>query len=130
MDKHRTVLGALFLALGLMGLVGMAAVGTIFFIGSAVLGSVAAQESDFPAALRLLPMTFGIFVCLAIAIGSIPALVAGYGLLLQRSWARVWSLIAGVLSLPNIPLGTGVGIYAIWVFLQDETGTAPVERTA
>ena len=37
MEKHRTVLGALFLALGLMGLVGMAVVFVIFFIGSAVL---------------------------------------------------------------------------------------------
>ena len=55
-----------------------------------------------------------------IAIGSVPALVAGYGLLRNRSWARVWSLVAGVLSLPNLPFGTGVGVYAIWFFVQDD----------
>ncbi len=127
MDKHQTVLGALFLALGLMGLVGMTAVFLVFFFGSAVLGTVATHEPDFPAFLTVLPMGLGFFICLAIAIGSVPALIAGYGLLLKRSWARVWSLIAGVLSLPNVPFGTGVGIYAIWFFVQDETGAAPTE---
>ena len=129
MAKHQTVLGVLFLALGLMGLVGMIVVSLIFFVGSAVLGTVATQEPDFPALLTVLPVGLGFFICLAIAIGCVPALIAGYGLLQKRSWARVWSLIAGVLNLPNVPFGTGVGIYAIWFFVQDETRAALPEES-
>jgi hypothetical protein len=29
--------------------------------------------------------------------------------------------VAGILNLPGLPLGTAVGIYAIWVYLQKET---------
>ena len=129
MDKHLTVLGALFLVLGILGLVGMGAVFAIFSIGSAALGAAAAQDPDVPAVLTVLPAAFGTFICSMIAVGAVPALIAGYGLLLRRSWARVWMLIAGVVNLPSFPLGTGVGVYAIWVFLQDETATLLARRS-
>ena len=85
------------------------------------IGAAAVHESDVPAVLTLLPAAFGLFICLTIAIGTIPSLIAGYGLLLKRSWVRIWVLIAGIVNLPSIPFGTGVGVYAIWFFVQDET---------
>lgn len=121
MDKHVTVLGVLFLVLGIMGVVGMAVVAVVFSIGGAVLSAVAAHEPDVPEGLALLPMGFGVFICLMIAVSTIPSLVAGYGLLQKRRWSRVWALVAGILNLPGLPLGTVVGIYAIWVYLQNET---------
>jgi len=121
MDKHVTALGVLFLVLGIMGVIGMAAVAVIFLIGGAVISSVAAHEPDVPGILTLLPMGFGLFICLAIAVSTIPSLVAGYGLLLKRRWSRVWALVAGILNLPGFPMGTVVGIYAIWAYLQTET---------
>jgi len=122
MDQHSTVAGVLFLVLGILGLVGMIAVAVLFLIGTIALGAVAAQEPDVPGILSLLPASLGLFICGAIAISTIPSLVAGYGLLQRRSWARVWALIAGILNLPGFPLGTLVGIYAIWLFVQ--TGTS------
>jgi hypothetical protein len=122
MDNHRIVLGALFLALGLMGVIGMTIVMVIFSIGSAALGAAAIHESDVPALLTILPTAFGLFICLTIAIGTIPSLIAGYGLLLKRPWVRIWVLVAGIVNLPSIPFGTGVGVYAIWFFVQDESG--------
>ena len=122
MDSHRIVLGALFCGFGLMGLIGLTIVGIIFFIGSAAIGAAAVHEPDVPAVLTLLPAVFGLFICLTIAIGTIPSLIAGYGLLQKRSWVRLWVLIAGIVNLPSIPFGTGVGIYAIWFFVQDEAG--------
>ena len=49
MDKHFTVLGALYFGLGIMGLAGLLFVLALFSVGSAVLGTVAAQEPDLPA---------------------------------------------------------------------------------
>jgi hypothetical protein len=124
MDKHLIVLGALFLGLGIMGLIGMTVVFVIFSIGSAALGTAAVQEGDIPAFLSALPIGLGLFICLMIAVGTVPSLIAGIGLLQKRRWARVWALVAGILNLPGFPIGTCVGIYAIWVFLQDETESA------
>lgn len=126
MDKHWTVLGVLFLLLGLMGLVGMLVVFTVFSIGSAVLGTAALHEPDIPRVLAFLPAGFAVFICCAIAFTAIPSLVAGYGLLQRRGWARVWALIAGIINLPSFPFGTGVGVYAIWFFLQSD---APADGT-
>jgi len=124
MDKHRTLLGALFVALGLSGLLGMAAVLMIFSIGSAALGMTAAHDSSVPAVLSLLPLSLGLFICLAVAVSTVPSLIAGYGLLRNRSWARAWAMIAGILNVPGIPFGTGVAIYAFWVLLHDESHPA------
>jgi uncharacterized membrane protein (DUF2068 family) len=52
---------------------------------------------------------------------SIPGIIAGYGLLRRRMWARYLALVIGFLSLFNVPLGTLVGGYTIWVLLPEES---------
>jgi hypothetical protein len=122
MDKHLTVLGVLFLVLGVMGIVGMLIVLGIFFFGTALITLIPEANQDVPPFVALLPAVFGTFIALIIAVSAVPSLVAGYGLLQRRPWSRIAALIVGILNLPGIPFGTAVGVYAIWVFLQDETG--------
>lgn len=122
-NKHFTVLGALYLGLGIMGLVGAAIVLTVFFLGSAALAVAATQDPDTPALAFLMPAGFGIFIASIVAITSIPNLIAAYGLLLSRGWAAVAALIVGIVNLPSFPLGTGVGVYAIWVYLQQDSSS-------
>ena len=121
MDKHVTALGVIFTVVGVMGLIGMGFVMVIFLIGSAAIGTAAAHEPDLPGFLPLLPASFGLLIATAIAIGALPALIAGIGLLRRKRWARIWALLAGVLNLLSFPLGTAVGIYSIWFFVQDDT---------
>jgi len=54
------------------------------------------------------------------ALFSIPEIIAGIGLLKRRPWSRILTLILGVLSLLEIPIGTAVGIYTLWVLLKPE----------
>ena len=51
---------------------------------------------------------------------SLPGLLAGYGLLKYRPWARILTLILCFLNLLNIPLGTILGAYGLWVLLSSE----------
>ena len=48
-----------------------------------------------------------------------PGLLAGYGLLKRASWGRVLAIVVGVLGLFNFPVGTVIGIYSLWVLLQN-----------
>jgi hypothetical protein len=48
-------------------------------------------------------------------------LITGYGLLNYRPWARVIGIILSAISLINIPIGTVVGAYGLWVLLNKET---------
>lgn len=51
---------------------------------------------------------------------SIPTLIAGTGLLTRQRWAPVFALIMGCLKLFSFPIGTAIGVYAIWIYAEDQ----------
>jgi hypothetical protein len=84
-----------------------------------------------PDARLVLPVV-GTAVGWLLILLSLPGLIAGYGLLTAKPWARVLALVIGILNLVNVPIGTIIGAYACWVLLQQPTreyfephGTAP-----
>lgn len=112
MQKHITVVGALHIGFGVLGIVFGSA---LFF----VLGWAATFVDD-PEAIMVLPV-LAVFLGGGMAILSIGGIVGGIGVLGYRNWARVLILILSVFDLLNIPIGTAVGVYSIWVLVQDET---------
>jgi len=48
-------------------------------------------------------------------------LIAGWGLIQRDPWARVVALVVGFVSLFNVPLGTALGIYTLWVLLPSQS---------
>jgi hypothetical protein len=42
-------------------------------------------------------------------------------LLKSREWARIWTIVASVMHLINIPFGTVLAVYGLWVMFKDET---------
>ena len=59
----------------------------------------------------------GIFVLVKAAAGFL----AGWSLLQRQSWARILTLVLGFIALFNIPFGTALGIYTLWVLLPSES---------
>ncbi|HEV3510903.1 MAG TPA: zinc ribbon domain-containing protein [Candidatus Sulfotelmatobacter sp.] len=48
--------------------------------------------------------------------------IAGWGLLQHEKWARILALVLGFISLfTNIPFGTALGVYTMWVLLSSES---------
>ena len=47
-------------------------------------------------------------------------IAAGWGVLALKNWARWLAIILAVFSLPNIPEGTGVGIFKLWYLFTPE----------
>jgi hypothetical protein len=45
------------------------------------------------------------------------SVAAGWGLLQREPWARMLTIVLSFLSLFNVPLGTALGIYGLWVLL-------------
>jgi hypothetical protein len=111
-EQHVSILGWLFI------------VGNAFFllIGGFVfmlLTGLGQSVSD-PEARAILPLV-GSTIGLLLALLSVPGLAAGYGLLTRKPWARVLAIVVAVLGLLNFPVGTAIGIYALWVLLQTST---------
>ena len=68
--------------------------------------------------LRALAGTLGILVLAKSAAGFI----AGWGLLQRLPWARILTIVLAFLALFNIPFGTALGIYSLWVLLPAGAG--------
>jgi hypothetical protein len=47
--------------------------------------------------------------------------IAGWGLLQRQDWARTVALVVGFVALLNVPLGTALGIYTLWVLLPAQS---------
>lgn len=111
MEKHITVLGILYIVFGGLGLLAAAIVFTLFAGGSFFID----DESASPILAAV-----GTAIALFLALTSIPGIVGGMGVLKRQEWARILVLILGFLNLINIPFGTALGIYTIWVLMNNE----------
>ena len=50
-------------------------------------------------------------------VGAVLGIVAGWGLLERQPWARMLAIVLGCFSLLDMPFGTALGIYTLWVLL-------------
>lgn len=112
MDKHVQIVGILHIAMGALGLM----IGGVVFITLVGGGML---SGDYEA--LFITSTVGTAIAVFFGICSLPGLVGGIFLLKRANWARILILIVSVVSLLNLPFGTAVGIYSLWVLLQDET---------
>jgi hypothetical protein len=112
--SHKKILGVLFIVFSAMGLMGLLFFD--FFVDFFV--NIAANEGD-PVPQELLwifDLLRSVFWGIAI-IFLIPKIIIGFGLINQRKWANVPSLVYGILGLINFPFGTLVGIYSILIYV-------------
>jgi hypothetical protein len=64
------------------------------------------------------PMLAGIGCFLLIKAAA--GFITGIGLLERQSWARPLALGIGIIAMINIPFGTAIGVYTLWVLLSRE----------
>ena len=57
----------------------------------------------------------------ALSAVSLVGFAVGWGLMNWKPWARMLGIVLGVLSLFNLPLGTALGAYTLWVLLPAES---------
>jgi hypothetical protein len=111
MDQHLKIVGWMHLVFG--------ALGVLFAVAFGGLGAIIGLFSGEADGL----MAGGIMGIVAIFFGllSLPSLLGGWGLLNYKPWARILIIVLSVLNLLNIPFGTLIGGYSLWVLLNDET---------
>ncbi len=76
------------------------------------------SQPEVPAGfLRSLFTLIGIAILVKAAVGFL----AGWGLLQREPWARILTIVLSFLALVNLPLGTALGIYSLWVLLPAQS---------
>ncbi|MBN1108966.1 MAG: hypothetical protein JXA55_09350 [Bacteroidales bacterium] len=113
MKKHVTVVAAIHIGFGLIGLLGALAV---FFALRFAHGFV--EGEDVPEmVLKFMSVSLPLLIGFLSTLG----LVGGMGLLSLQPWARYLIIVVAALGCLNIPIGTLKGVYSLWVLLQDDT---------
>ena len=112
MKKHVTVVGAIHIGFGLLGLICALAV---FFLLNFAKGFVSGEEIP-TIVLGFLAASLPLLVGFLSTLG----LVGGIGLIALKSWARYLIIVVAALGCLNIPIGTLKGVYSLWVLLQDD----------
>jgi hypothetical protein len=112
MRKHVQLVAALHIGFGILGLLIAAFVWVAIFGGGLISG-----DQEAIAITGVVGTVIGGFLGLL----SLPAVIAGLGLLRYQPWARLLTIVLAALNLVNVPVGTAIGLYTLWVLMQDET---------
>jgi hypothetical protein len=117
LDSHKQVLGILYVVSAVLTIIGMALLKAIL---SVIFSYVLDQANPDDRRVVDMVLSFVEFVPYVIVILiSLPTLIAGIGLLTRQPWAMIFALIMGCLKLFSFPIGTAIGVYAIWIYAED-----------
>ena len=112
MEKHLTAVAALHVGLSILG----GLIGIFIFVLLTGIGAITQEKEAF-----LILTTIGTGVGVLLMVLSVPGIIGGIGLFKRKEWARILVLILSAIELLNIPFGTALGIYSIWVLVQQDT---------
>jgi hypothetical protein len=98
------------------------------FILSAVFGHIVdflerrgdLRVEDVPRELLdIVPIVFVVIGIMMVVI-SIVAVIGAIGVLKRQEWGRIVLIVVSFFNLIRAPLGTVLGVYSLWVLLNDE----------
>jgi hypothetical protein len=140
MEKHITLVGILNIVYESFALIGACvlfaiAIGFRYFFELLSRYNHRGMDDIPPEVMDIVP-----FILTAIGIlllvFSLVGIIGAIGVMKKKEWGRITILVISFFDLIHIPLGTVLGVYSIWVLLNDETIRlfnpalhAPVEKS-
>ena len=111
--RHTHLLGILWIAYSAISLLGAV---ILRIVAHTIFGPRGLPSMPGGPPMFLQPLLSAIAVVLMVkaAVG----IAAGLGLLQRQDWGRVVAIVIGVISLINIPFGTALGVYTLWVLVS------------
>ena len=108
-QQHVVILGGLYL----IGHAIFLAIGAFLFLLLVGLAPVSGEREAMWVLTLVGTTVGGLLAALAV-----PGLLAGWGLLTHKPWARILAIVVGMLGLINVPVGTAIGLYTLWALTQ------------
>lgn len=114
MRTHIKVIAIVNIVLSALGLLSVAGVLLGGLLGSVGSGSIGGFLGG------LLGTAIATIIGGAVAVFG---LIAGFGLLNHKGWARIVAIVVSIFRLFAFPIGTVFGAYSLWVLFNAETKT-------
>ena len=119
MQTHVKVLAVLFIVFSALGVLCAIALLAVFGASAGIVGATA-EPNEAALAIPIIGLA-GMGLVIFLLIVSLPGLIAGFGLLNLKPWARILAIVLCAINLVNIPIGTIFGAYGLWVLLNKDT---------
>jgi hypothetical protein len=118
LEDHKKILGILYVITAMLTIMAMLVLHAIL---STVFAFAFAEADPDEQAVFQLVMAIARYVqVIVITIVAVPTLIAGAGLLARQSWAMIVALVVACFKLFSFPVGTAIGVYAIWIYSEDQ----------
>lgn len=125
MRDHIKILGIVNIVMGsitaLVGVVILLMMGTIAGFVAASVASAAGSDYQNGAIAGPIVATIGVVIAVFFLALGLPSILGGWGLMHYRPWSRILMIVVSVFHLFHVPLGTALGVYGLWVLLNDES---------
>jgi len=118
LEDHKKILGILYVITSMLTIMAMLVLHAILTTVFAFAFSEAGPDEQ--AVFQLIMAIARYVQVLVITVVAVPTLIAGIGLLTRQSWAMIFSLIVACFKLFSFPVGTAIGVYAIWIYSEDQ----------
>ena len=140
MEKHISLVGILNIVYEFFALIGACvlfaiAIGFRYFFELISRYDHHGMNEMPPELLDIVPLILTA-IGLLLFVFSIVGIIGAIGVMKKKEWGRIMVLVISFFNLIHIPLGTVLGVYSIWVLLNDEsirlmnpTANAPVEKS-
>jgi hypothetical protein len=116
-QEHVRLVAMLWMAYSALSVIG----GVVMIVVANTIFGRVVHVAGVPAEVTIWLRPLMVSIGGLILVKSAAGFLAGWGLLQHESWARILALIIGFISLINIPLGTALGIYTMWVLLPAQS---------
>ena len=120
LQAHKRTLSIIHICLGVLDILIFSIIGGFAYAFFPFIENAIMEEGG--DAIWVVPMIGGILKAIFFIVfvfTALPSIIGGIALLQGRKWGMMLLMIAGCLSLFSFPVGTAVGIYTIYVFIED-----------
>jgi hypothetical protein len=110
-EQNVKLLGILWIAYAILEAIGGC---VLMIVSNTIFGRY--SNGEHPAFIH--PLLSGIALFLLVKAGL--SVGAGLGLLERQTWARPLALVMAIVTLLNLPFGTALGVYTLWVLMSPQ----------
>jgi len=121
MDKHVRALALINIAVGILGL--LLAIAILYFGGGRDgllnISKLERENGGIPFSSMPVAGLYWLSLSIYMIFMALPLAAVGYGLYKLEPWARWVGIAVNGFNILNIPVGTIMGLYAIWVLMDE-----------
>ncbi len=121
MQQHYKILGILYIVYGGLNVLIGFVVGGFLHMMVNMPGHMDRQEEFVLGIISTI-------IPIVLIVVSLPNIVAGIGLLNHKRWALIMGVVLSVFNIMNMPFGTGLSIYSIYVLVKEEDERNSIKR--